>query len=465
MKKKRTYATVDVENFELGLVLSLLAVGCLVTIDVAKQKFVAAFATKAGHVLKLVRFDHPRQTGLFLSKVEELREAKLEPKVVMEPTGTYGDAVRYQLHKMGVPVLMMPPKYTHDFAEVADGVPSMHDAKAAVVLAQLAAIKELKPWQPVSDDRRDTRALLDQRLVLSKTLSLYHGHLEGLLARHWPELYEHVDLHSQRSWMTLLQTYPGPQAVAANAEDAAKVLRKASHGMLAAEKVKVIVECAARSLGEPLRASEQERLCSSVAEIERATRHLDAIDGELVKMVSSNPEMTRLAVVVGPVCAAAIVSYVGSAFESGSASAFEKAMGLNLKERSSGKKKGQLGITKRGPAPVRQLLYMATLRLLKDNAIAAAWYRQRESYGNTASKTKAVVAVMRKLARALFHIARGETFDATKLFDVRRLKTDVVSIEAAKTTEVPRSRGRFQPKTAPVPQVPTHQGGVPQPPT
>ena len=34
---------------------------------------------------------------------------------------------------------------------------------------------------------------------------------------------------------------------------------------------------------------------------------------------------------------------------------------------------------------------------------------------------KAVVAVMRKLARALWHVGQGKRFDAAKLFDVSRL--------------------------------------------
>jgi hypothetical protein len=37
-------------------------------------------------------------------------------------------------------------------------------------------------------------------------------------------------------------------------------------------------------------------------------------------------------------------------------------------------------------------------------------------------KIKAVVALMRKLARALWHVARGKSFDAAKLFDTRRLQ-------------------------------------------
>lgn len=99
MKRKRTYQTVDVEALDVVAVLSLLTLGCVIAIDVAKTKFVAALATATGEVLRLLRFEHPRQTGAFLRLVETIRDAKLEPHVVMEPTGTYGDAIRYQLHR------------------------------------------------------------------------------------------------------------------------------------------------------------------------------------------------------------------------------------------------------------------------------------------------------------------------------------------------------------------------------
>lgn len=37
-------------------------------------------------------------------------------------------------------------------------------------------------------------------------------------------------------------------------------------------------------------------------------------------------------------------------------------------------------------------------------------------------KLKAVTAVMRKLALALWHVAQGDAFDASKLFDTARLQ-------------------------------------------
>ena len=178
MKVKRTYAAVDVEHFDLAAVLDLLTVDCIVSIDVAKTKFVAAIATAAGDVLKLVKFEHPRQTAAFLDLLGSLQQAERKPVVVMEPTGTYGDALRYQCHALGLPVHMMPPKHTHDFAEVFDGVPSMHDPKAATVLAKLQAIKPSGPWQPESEARRDLRAWVDQRRPIGRMLAIYHGHLK-----------------------------------------------------------------------------------------------------------------------------------------------------------------------------------------------------------------------------------------------------------------------------------------------
>jgi transposase len=97
-----------------------------------------------------------------------------------------------------------------------------------------------------------------------------------------------------------------------------------------------------------------------------------------------------------------------------------KSLGLNLKERSSGKHKGQLRITKRGSGSARMYLYMAVLRLVKNNTIIRAWY-QKKIIRDGGLKMKALVAIMRKLASALWHVGKGEKFDAALLFDSNRL--------------------------------------------
>jgi len=60
------------------------------------------------------------------------------------------------------------------------------------------------------------------------------------------------------------------------------------------------------------------------------------------------------------------------------------------------------------------------LRLIQEDQVVQAWYRAKASrdggYGG-----KAIVAIMRKLGKGLWHVARGESFDSTKLFNTEPL--------------------------------------------
>ena len=108
----------------------------------------------------------------------------------------------------------------------------------------------------------------------------------------------------------------------------------------------------------------------------------------------------------------------------------EKAMGLNLRESSSGEQGRKphlrrVHLTKRGPGIVRKYLYLATLRWLQGDPIAGAWYKARSGYTAT-SKKRAVVALMRKLVRGLWHLSQGACYEADRLFDVRKLKLEPV---------------------------------------
>ena len=75
--------------------------------------------------------------------------------------------------------------------------------------------------------------------------------------------------------------------------------------------------------------------------------------------------------------------------------------------------------------------------MLKDvSTIPRAWYRARESH-QAKQSLKAVVALMRKLARALWHVGRGATFDPRKLFDTRRLGLSADGMTLAKELATP----------------------------
>jgi transposase len=168
-------------------------------------------------------------------------------------------------------------------------------------------------------------------------------------------------------------------------------------------------------------AEELRALQALTGEIRHQQRQLRGIERRICRVVDRDPEMSWLGATIGKVTAAEMVALGGRPTDYANASSLLKGLGVNLKERSSGKHKGELKITKRGPAPVRQGLYMASLRLLQKDAIVRAWYERKVAREAGRYKKKAVVAVMRKLIKALWWVARGEAFDASKLFDTKRL--------------------------------------------
>jgi transposase len=141
---------------------------------------------------------------------------------------------------------------------------------------------------------------------------------------------------------------------------------------------------------------------------------------KVLKGFAKDCESTKyISATVGLITSVVLMSLVGEPSEYDCARSYEKALGLNLKERSSGKHKGKLRITKRGNATARKYLYLAALRLISKDAVIRAWYDKRARPGE---KRKAVVAVMRKLAKAIWYVSQGSCFDVSKLFDVRRLE-------------------------------------------
>lgn len=421
MAKKRTYRTVSVHQLDAGKLAASVGTRCIVAIDVAKVKMMAGFATAAGQCAEIVRFEHPTQTRMFLALLSALRELGVALEVVLESTGVYGDSLRHQLTLSGISVFRMDTKKVHDAAELLDGVASMHDAKACTILAHLHAQGLSKPWRERSELQRTLRSMIDLRDLYARPFQVACGRLEAVVARHWPELSEHID--TDAGWhLHLLSELGGPARVSANPTATADLLRRVSRGALSESRIQQIIGLAAGSLGDPMSAHELELVQAVTRHLLELRAQIRAVDERIEAEIEGRPELQHLRAVLGAVTTAALVADAGNPADYESAAAFEKALGLNLKIRSSGEDKGirTLRITKRGPSRARRYLYLAALRLINRDGAVRQWYRARKGYLGD-MKLKAVVAVMRKLARAMVHVARGAPFDASKLFDTRRL--------------------------------------------
>ena len=107
--KKRTYRTVEVKKVDgVRLAEEWRGARLVVGLDVGKEKMAASLMDQERVVHQSVKWKHPQET---LAAVELLSGLPVEEiAVVMEPTSTYGDPVRYQLEKRGVEVYRMSPK-------------------------------------------------------------------------------------------------------------------------------------------------------------------------------------------------------------------------------------------------------------------------------------------------------------------------------------------------------------------
>ena len=182
--------------------------------------------------------------------------------------------------------------------------------------------------------------------------------------------------------------------------------------MLKEDKIRRIIDGAGHSLGEPCLDSERHLLQALGLEMQHSRLAKKHAKAQLEAHVKADDRLEKLGALIGLVTTAVLISCHLDPKRYDGARSYQKAFGLNLKETSSGTRKGGLSITKRGSAIARRYLYFAALRLIQSDPIISAWYQRKI---DRHVKKKIVIALMRKLTKALWHVGRGEAFDARKL--------------------------------------------------
>jgi transposase len=412
--RNRAYRSTAVKQVQVLEVLNRLAEGPVwVGVDVGKLTVLAVVRDSAGHFERPWKAEIPSEMRELVRCLQELAKQR-SLVVAMESTGTYGDALRQALTDAGLPVRRVSGKAASDYAEVFDGVPSAHDGKDAAVVAELAAIGKSASWplEPSTPRQAEMSVEVTWLDTQQSILQLWLGRLEALLARHWPEATRLLGLTSVTLQRALVE-YGGPAALAADNEAANRLARWGGR-FLKPEKIEAVLESARQTVGvrvdEPtstlIKRCAKQTLAAE-AEIRKAKRRLEAF-------VEQDPRLAAEAQVVGKATACVLRVSVGDPRDYHCGEAYRKAIGLNLKERSSGKHQGKLKITKRGPSLARRWLYFSAMRTIQQ-APVRSWYeakrRKDKDHGNGA-----LVAVMRKLALALHVVAtRGETFSLERL--------------------------------------------------
>jgi transposase len=417
--KKRIYRAVSVKSLNREKLAEFVKGHRVVFgVDVAKEDFVGAFMNEGREIIQTIKWKSPGEVADIVTLLKELPTSTLE--VAMEPSGTYGDTLRAFLEKEGFSVYLVSPKKTFDASEVYDGVPSSHDAKSAAIIAKLHWDGASKEWPRRSDEVRRLAAAVETMELYSGQLSRNINRMESKLARYWPEVTTIIGIDSA-TLLALLGAYGGPEAIAADTEGARRLMVRVGRTMLSSEKRESVIEAARTTIGVNMIEGERELIKELALETDRNRKATNEARRKVERMSQGDKALALMSSTVGRVTAAVLMVTSGDPNMYPSAGAYLKGNGLNLKERSSGKHKGKLKITKRGPGAARNYLYMAALRLIQRDEVCNAWYQKKVVRDGGKIKNKAITALMRKLVKALWRVARGEAFDSRKLFDTSRL--------------------------------------------
>jgi hypothetical protein len=313
-------------------------------------------------------------------------------------------------------------KGVSDYKEIFDGVPSQHDGKDAAMIAELTYFGKgtAWPWMALSETDLAIKHQVLRLNAFGKQSTQWIGRLEGMLAKHWPELTGLLKL-PRFTLQKICQHYGSPTALVCD-DKARQQLRQWGGCWLTFSKIEAILESARTTAGLPMDASEMAWLKEIASEVLLANSNIKVCEKKLQELANSHDQMKPFVKSIGAVTLCTIWATVGAPGKYTSSGAFLKALGLNLKELSSGKRNGQLAISKRGPSLARRILFFWALRSVKDPAVRR-WYASFQKVGrgkrgtSEHRKIKGLIALLRKLCRSLWYCqAHNIPFDYTQVF-------------------------------------------------
>lgn len=300
--KKKAYKAIDVKKIKAEQLVPENDERIIFGIDVAKEKNYCSLMNERREVLATVKWLHPFETAQFVDFAKKFRNIE----VAMEPSGTYGDPIKYQLEKMAIPVFKVSPKRSHDAAEVYDGVASLHDAKSAAIIAKLHLDGASEKWKTKEQPERDLFAAITTLDTLKHQFNGNTNRLEALTARHWPEVNKYFKLN-QITYLELSSRIGGPYQIAANREQAQSLMKKVGRSFFSPEKIDGVLESAATTIGVPMTDGELAGFKYLAARTLELKREIDKCSQTVEAMTCENQVTKNMGAVVGKTTAAAIL--------------------------------------------------------------------------------------------------------------------------------------------------------------
>jgi transposase len=386
----------------------------IVAIDIGKQTDTGYCRCPSGRDIKPFEFTNNFAgfSKLWDRICWEKTSNHLEEVVVgFESTGAYGEPLVHYLKQKPVKLVQVNPVHTKRMKELQGNSPGKTDRKDPKVIADIIglghALSVVIPQGAAAELRRLT--LARERTIQRRT-ALYNQ-VQDLIFILFPEFLQVMRDVKTKSARYLLRHYPTPQdMVACGSEGLVLILKRVSRGKLGKARAQALYDAAAQSVGlqEGRRGIllEMEEIFSV---LEACNRFIEKLEEEMLPHLEQIPYCDSLLSIkgIGAITVAGLIGEVGDFRQFHTLREVMKLAGLNLFEISSGKHKGNRHISKRGRPVLRKLLYFAAINTIRKGGVMHAFYQRYLERGMP--RTKALIAIARKLLRILFALVRDHS--------------------------------------------------------
>jgi transposase len=313
--------------------------------------------------------------------------------------------------RLAVKIVQVNPMHTKRMKEVNDNSPLKTDDKDPRVIADIIrlghALTVIVPEGHAAYLRRLNNAR--ERHIRERTALL--NQLQQLVFLLFPEFKTVLKNIKVKTARYILEHYTTPETIGAMVKETlGEEMRKKSMGKFGIEDANILICLAQGTVGI------QEGIAGLVLDIKHILMQLEAIEGFVVEIESEMertlreiPYSTKLLSIkgLGIASVAGLIGEVGDFMQFGTQSEIMKLAGLDLYEISSGKRKGERRISKRGRSLLRKILYYAAIQTIRKNGIMCEYYADLISRGM--KRMMALIAIARKLLRIIYAIVRDNS--------------------------------------------------------
>lgn len=390
----------------------------VVGIDIAKDKHVAQATNFRGMALtkRAVMVDNDQngfeqleRTIRHLQKIHGMNDVI----VGMESTGHYWFNIANWLVEQGVDVVLVNPLTTKRNKENRDNSPSKSDPKDALVIADVVSRGYYTLFTPSEEIFQRLRTMVKNREFWVKESTRFKNQIIRWLDIHFPEytvVFKPKKLFTTRSLATL-RAYPSPTDLKdLQPENLISVWQEHMSrpgGKRGMRKATQLIQVAQRSIGTTVGLTENKsQLRYLLDAYEWVRKTIDEVDQEIERILPQVPcSDLVLSVGVTSTSTAVILSCAGDLRELDHGNQLLRKAGLNLAERSSGKYKGKVKITKRGNSLLRKHLYLAVTQMLSYHSAFQRLHEENVSVKRM-TKMQSIMKLIGKMARMLVAMAR-----------------------------------------------------------